>query len=92
MKIAFLDYTYGTNGIPIQGDVIVDFIDQQLIADDIALARERGAHAICVNLHWGIEYQLKPVSSQRTLADWLVKHRTERERKCRDDQDSRTSE
>jgi len=72
IKIAFLDYTYGTNGIPIQGDVIVDFIDQQLIADDIALARERGAHAICVNLHWGIEYQLKPVASQRTLADWLV--------------------
>ena len=71
-KIAFLDYTYGTNGIPIQGNVIVDFIDQQLIADDIALARERGAHAICVNLHWGIEYQLKPVASQRTLADWLV--------------------
>ena len=72
LKIAFLDYTYGTNGIPIQGDVIVDFIDQQQIADDIALARERGAHAICVNLHWGIEYQLKPVASQRTLADWLV--------------------
>ena len=72
MKIAFLDYTYSTNGIPIQGDVIVDFIDQQLIADDIALARQRGAHAICVNLHWGIEYQLKPVASQRTLADWLV--------------------
>ena len=72
IKIAFLDYTYGTNGIPIQGNVIVDFIDQQLIADDIALARERGADAICVNLHWGIEYQLKPVASQRTLADWLV--------------------
>ena len=72
MKIAFLDYTYGTNGIPIQGNVVVDFIDQQQIADDIALARQRGAHAICVNLHWGIEYQLKPVASQRTLADWLV--------------------
>ena len=72
IKIAFLDYTYGTNGIPIQGNVIVDFIDQQLIENDIALARERGAHAICVNLHWGIEYQLKPVATQRTLADWLV--------------------
>ena len=72
MKIAFLDYTYGTNGIPIQGNVVVDLIDQQQIADDIALARQRGAHAICVNLHWGIEYQLKPVASQRTLADWLV--------------------
>ncbi|MBQ6080667.1 MAG: CapA family protein [Muribaculaceae bacterium] len=72
MKIAFLDYTYGTNGIPIQGNVIVDFIDQQQIAQDITTARERGAHAICVNLHWGIEYQLKPVASQRDLADWLV--------------------
>jgi len=72
MKIAFLDYTYGTNGIPIQGNVVVDFIDRQLIAADIARARERGAHAICVNLHWGIEYTLKPVDSQRSLADWLV--------------------
>ena len=72
MKIAFLDYTYGTNGIPIQGDVVVDLIDQQLIARDIAIARQRGAHAICVNLHWGIEYQLKPVAEQRTLAEFLV--------------------
>ena len=72
IRIAFLDYTYGTNGIPIQGNVIVDFIDQQQIERDIALARERGADAICVNLHWGIEYQLKPVAVQRTLADWLV--------------------
>ncbi len=71
-RIAFLDYTYGTNGIPIQGSVIVDFIDQQLMERDIVLARERGADAICVNLHWGIEYQLKPVAAQRTLADWLV--------------------
>ena len=72
MKIAFLDYTYGTNGIPIQGSVIVDLIDQQRIANDIAIARQRGAHAICVNMHWGIEYQLKPVAEQRTLADFLV--------------------
>jgi poly-gamma-glutamate synthesis protein (capsule biosynthesis protein) len=72
IKIAFLDYTYGTNGIPVQGNVIVNLLDQQQIERDIALARERGADAICVNLHWGIEYQLKPVAAQRTLADWLV--------------------
>ncbi len=72
IKIAFLDYTYGTNGIRIQGEVVVDFIDQQRIAEDIALARERGADAICVNMHWGIEYTLKPVAEQRTLADFLV--------------------
>ena len=71
-KIAFLDYTYGTNGIPIQGNVVVNLIDQQQIENDIILAREQGATVICVNLHWGIEYQLKPVAAQRTLADWLV--------------------
>lgn len=73
MKIAFLDYTYGTNGIRIQGnEVIVDYIDKKRIADDIALARQRGAHAICVNMHWGIEYTLKPVAEQQKLADFLV--------------------
>lgn len=72
MRIAFLDYTYGTNGIRIQGDVVVDFIEQKRITEDIALARKRGADAICVNMHWGIEYTLKPVAEQRTLADFLV--------------------
>ena len=72
MTIAFLDYTYGTNGIRIQGNVIVDYIDKKRIADDIALAREKGAEVICVNMHWGIEYKLKPVNEQIQLADWLV--------------------
>ena len=72
INIAFMDYTYGTNGIPVQGTVVVDFIDKQRIANDIAAARRRGAQAICVNLHWGVEYQLKPVDSQRDLADFLV--------------------
>jgi len=72
MNIAFLDYTYGTNGIRVQGKVVVDYIDRKTIANDIALARKRGAHVICVNMHWGIEYKLKPVSSQRELADWLI--------------------
>lgn len=72
MRIAFLDYTYGTNGIRIQGDVVVDFIEQKRITEDIALARKRGTDAICVNMHWGIEYTLKPVAEQRTLADFLV--------------------
>ena len=35
-------------------------------------ARHAGAQVLCVCLHWGIEYQLQPVESQRTLADWLI--------------------
>lgn len=74
-KIAMLCYTYGTNGIPVQGDVVVDYIDRNRISSDIDLARTLGAEAICVNLHWGIEYKLLPVESQRTLADWLIEEK-----------------
>ncbi len=72
VKFAFLCYTYGTNGITVQGDAVVDLIDRSLIERDIQLARQRGAQVLCVALHWGIEYQLQPVASQRDLADWLV--------------------
>lgn len=72
VKFAMLDYTYGTNGINIQGDVVVDFLDRELMARDIQLAREKGAQVLCVNLHWGIEYELKPVDSQKSLAQFLI--------------------
>lgn len=72
VRFAFLDYTYGTNGIPVQGDVVVDLIDRDLVSRDLQAARDAGAQVLCVNLHWGIEYQLQPVESQRSLADFLV--------------------
>lgn len=72
IKVAFLTYTYGTNGIDVQGSVVVDYINRDLIAADIAAAREAGAEAVCVCMHWGIEYQLQPVASQKSLADFLV--------------------
>ena len=72
LKVAFLDYTYGTNGIPIQKDVVVDYIDRDLIARDIEAARKAGAQVLCVNMHWGIEYTLTPVQEQKDLADFLV--------------------
>lgn len=75
VRIAMLSYTYGTNGIPIQGTVAVNYIDRTRISADIDTARQRGAQLVCVNLHWGIEYQLLPVESQRSLADWLVEEK-----------------
>lgn len=70
-KIAFLNYTYGTNGITIQGDIVVDYIDKDIISSDIKQARAAGAELITVCIHWGNEYQLLPNSSQRQLADYL---------------------
>lgn len=71
-KVAMLNYTYGTNGITIQGDVVVDYIDRPTIASDIAKARAEGAEIIMAAIHWGNEYQLLPHSSQKELAQFLV--------------------
>lgn len=70
-KVAFLNYTYGTNGIPVQGKVVVDYIDRKLIETDVNKARKQGAEIIATCIHWGNEYQLLPHSSQKSLADYL---------------------
>lgn len=71
-KVAMLNYTYGTNGIAIQGDVVVDYIDRSTISTDIANARAEGAEIIMAAIHWGNEYQLLPHQSQKDLARFLV--------------------
>jgi len=70
-KIAFLNYTYGTNGISKTSDIEIDYIDRQLMASDIKKAREKGAELIAVCVHWGDEYKLLPNASQKSLAKYL---------------------
>lgn len=72
IKVAFLDYTYGTNGLKVQKDVVVDYIEKDVIAADIDAARAAGANVLCVNMHWGVEYTLTPVQVQRDLANFLI--------------------
>lgn len=71
-RVAFLNYTYGTNGIEIQGDVVVDYIDRDRMGADVAEAREKGAEIIVAAVHWGEEYQLLSNRWQRSLADYLT--------------------
>lgn len=71
-KVAFLNYTYGTNGIELRTPAVVDYIDRKLIKDDIARARERGAEIVTVCIHWGVEYELLPSRQQKELADFIV--------------------
>ncbi len=72
IKVAFLNYTYGTNGITASQGAEVSLIDRKAMAQEIKLAREKGAELVCVCVHWGIEYQLTEHPSQRSLADFLV--------------------
>lgn len=71
IKVAFLNYTYGTNGIEPRDGAIVDYIDRTLMDADIDAARAAGAEIICACVHWGDEYRPLPNHAQRGLADWL---------------------
>lgn len=72
IRVGFLNYTYGTNGINVSGEAVVDYIDRQKISKDIDRLRKSGAEIICVAVHWGDEYHLLENSSQRSLSDFLV--------------------
>ena len=76
IKIAFLAFTYGTNGIPVPEDnkYCVNLIDENLILNQIALAKKQNPDLICVNMHWGNEYQLKQNDTQKDLANLLFKN------------------
>lgn len=71
-KIAFLNYTYGTNGIQPDQGIEVAYIDKAKIKDEIARAKDLGAEIIIVAMHWGIEYVLLENNVQRDLAEFLI--------------------
>ncbi len=71
-NIGFLNYTYGTNGIAVKGNLVVDYINRDKIKTDIAKLRDAKAEIIVTMVHWGEEYKLIQNSSQKSLADFLV--------------------
>ena len=64
-KIAFLNYTYGTNGIPIPDSkpYIVNMLDKDKITADVTKAKQL-ADMVIVLPHWGTEYVYTPDSNQ----------------------------
>lgn len=76
IKIAFLSFTYGTNGITIPTDkaFAVNLIDDDFILKQISLAKEQNPDIICTSMHWGIEYQTKQNKEQERLANLLFEN------------------
>lgn len=74
VKVAFLSYTYGTNGYPIPKDApyCINIIDTEKIVEDSKKAKELGADFVVAKLHNGIEYQLNENSEQEILLKELV--------------------
>ena len=87
IKVAFLSYTYGTNGIPVSKshpdtvnilhtDYMSDaqVLDTARIADHLAAAEALSPDLIAVIVHWGVEYQTTQNEHQEEIADFLFDH------------------
>ncbi len=76
VKIAFIDYTYGTNGIPVPSDkqFCVNLIDKDLIKKDIKAAQSKDVDMIVACMHWGTEYRTTANTEQEELADFLFQN------------------
>ncbi|NLJ89922.1 MAG: CapA family protein [Clostridiales bacterium] len=73
LRIAILNYTYGTNGVPIPSDMpyILNMLEKARIEKDVKKAREI-ADFIIVAPHWGTEYMHTPSKEQVELAMFMA--------------------
>lgn len=71
-RIALLNYTYGTNGIQVTPPNVVNYIDKDIMANDIEIAKAQHPDAIIACMHWGEEYQSLPNKNQTELTEWLL--------------------
>lgn len=76
VKIAFINYAYGTNGIAIPSDktYCINLMNKDLIKTDIENAKSQNADIIIASVHWGTEYATTPNDTQNELADFLFQN------------------
>ncbi|MEG2612371.1 MAG: CapA family protein, partial [Alistipes sp.] len=74
LRIALLNYTYGTNGIRTPQGILVNRIDTVAMERDLRLARTSETECVVVCIHWGNEYERHENQTQRALATFLRRH------------------
>ena len=76
IKLAFINYTYGTNGITIPNgkEFCVNLIDKDLMQKQIETAKSQNADIIIACMHWGTEYRTTANSEQEQLANFLFEN------------------
>jgi len=74
IRMAFLNYTYSTNGISVSSPNVVNYIDTIQIKNDIRGAKGfLGADLIIVAIHWGEEYKLNQNKEQERLTKLMFR-------------------
>jgi poly-gamma-glutamate synthesis protein (capsule biosynthesis protein) len=73
IRLGFLAYTYGTNGLPLPKNApyLVSLIDTDVMAREIDALRPLCDYLI-VSMHWGDEYDHQPTRRQEELALFLA--------------------
>ena len=73
IRIAILNYTYGTNGIPLPDDMpyAVNLMDKEKMAKDITKAKEVSDFVVMCP-HWGTEYVLEATDYQENYAEFML--------------------
>jgi len=76
IKLAFLNYTASTNGLPVPPgkEFAVNLLDPAAVIAEAEAARNLGADLVIAVLHFGVEYQRWPSEDQRRLATELCAH------------------
>lgn len=76
ISIAWLSYTYGTNGLnlPSSSELIIPLYDKETVDRQTKLARNCGADLVFVSMHWGLEDNFLPNSYQKELAEIMAQN------------------
>lgn len=72
IRIAILNFTYGTNGLRVIPPTMVNMIDSTAILQAIAKAEQANVDLIIPIVHWGAEYQRHENIYQKNWAQFLA--------------------
>lgn len=72
IKVALLNYTYGTNGIKTSPPNVVNMISEKSMLADIHKAQKAQPDKIIAIMHWGAEYRSFPDAYQQKWGEWLL--------------------
>jgi poly-gamma-glutamate capsule biosynthesis protein CapA/YwtB (metallophosphatase superfamily) len=73
IRLALLNYTYGTNGMIVPPPPTVAYIDTIRSDADLRKAAGMGADKSILFVHWGTEYDTLPSSAQKQTAAAFIK-------------------
>lgn len=72
VKVAFINFTYGTNGIEVPLPYKVNRMDRHEVSSAIAKAKEKHADIIIALPHWGKEYVTEATPEQKSWKEFLI--------------------